>query len=90
MGASGDRRRVQAVDRALGGLDGDQVPDGSDAAVALLWGQIRREQGSYGEAADYFRKAGKKSSDPGFQATAEFLRIEALEAAGRDEEAARD
>ena len=85
----GDMSSVEAVSRALDNMDGDLIPDGSDAAVALLWGEIHYEQGSFEKAASAFDKARGKTSDPGFKATAEFQRIESLEAEGRDEEAAK-
>jgi TolA-binding protein len=85
----GDRTSAESLARALSNLDGDRIPDGSDAAVALLWGQINLERGLYDEATSSFGKARGKSSDRDFQATAEFLKIEALEAEGKDEEAAK-
>jgi len=87
--AMGDRTSAEALARALSNLDGDRIPDGSDAAVALLWGQIDLELGQYSEAASSFGKARGKTSDHDLQVTAEFLKIEALEAEGQDEEAAK-
>ena len=85
----GDRTAAEALARALSDLDGDRIPDGADAAVALLWGQIHYERGLYSEAADAFDKARKKADDHGLEAAAEFLRLESLEAAGQDKEACR-
>ena len=69
-GAMGDRTSAEALARTLSNLDGDRIPDGSGAAVALLWGQIYLEQGQYSEATSAFDKARGKSSDDDVEATA--------------------
>jgi TolA-binding protein len=87
--AVGDRSSAEALAKALSNLNGDRIPDGSDAAVALLWGEINLERGLYAKAAESFRKAEGKTADDDVEAFARFLQIEALEAEGRDDEAAK-
>ncbi len=84
--ALGDRTATDALERSLENLD---TPDGADAAVAMLWGQIRLEQRRFEDAASSFGNARDEADEEDFRAAADFMRIDALEGEGRDEEAAR-
>lgn len=76
-------RAVQAVPQ--GDLQGD-----ARAAAAFLAGSIRYELGDPLRAEAEYKRAAKGLRDGAFADDAEFARIQALEAAGKDDEAARD
>ncbi|MEN8006956.1 MAG: tetratricopeptide repeat protein [Candidatus Krumholzibacteriota bacterium] len=85
----GDQAAAEALARTYSGLDGDLIPEGAEAAAALLWGRINQERGTYGKASSAYAEAADKASDRGLRAAAEFLEIASREAEGKDEEAAK-
>ena len=84
--ALGDRSAAEALAQSLRNVD---APKDSEAAVHLLWGHVYNELGEYDEAAAAFDKARRKAGDEDLETVAEFRRIEALEAVGQDDEAAK-
>jgi tetratricopeptide (TPR) repeat protein len=89
VSAAGDRSSLQAVVSALTKLDGDGVPSHQRDAAHMLWGEVHQELGAYGQAVQDYKKAVKESDDKALKAAAAFLQIQALEAAGEDEDAAK-
>lgn len=86
-----DRRgTVRDVARSMAGfLDGD-VPKEKRCAAHFLSGEIHYALGDYRRAAEEFKNAGKKDGQNIYKDEADAAYIMALEAAGRDEEAARE
>jgi TolA-binding protein len=81
---------LQEADRALeealrGKLEGEM-----QGAAALLAGSIHFEQGNAARAQSDFKQAGKKLGKGDFADDADFARIQALEAAGRDADAMKE
>lgn len=78
--------KIDSVVRTL--LDGD-IPSEKKTAVFFLSAEIRYLWSDYAKAAELFEKARKENKHGPFADDAAFLEIVALEADGRDEEAAK-
>jgi TolA-binding protein len=66
-----------------------KIPSGQRSAAHFLSGEIYFALGNYMQAADEFRKSEKASDDKTFSGAAAAASIMALEASGRDNDAAR-
>jgi TolA-binding protein len=80
---------LAAVSRAVGALMEAGLPDEQRGAAHLLYGEARYALADYEVAADEFKQAAKKDDSKLFVDDAALAAVAALEAAGRDEEAAR-
>ncbi len=81
------RSALESVQQALARLEDAGIPSERRAVSLLLWGEIQYQLGEYAGAEEFYAQAAKKSDDEALEATASFGRIQALEAAGRDEDA---
>ena len=86
-------RRVAALEETellLQAVPQGALPADARGAAALLAGAIRYEMGDPARAEEAFGRATKGLSDGDFADDAAFARIQALEAAGKDVEAAKE
>ena len=85
--------RIAALERAdsvLVFLLDDGLPKERRSAALFLAADIRFALGRYDDAADLYKRAGDKDRDRTYRDDAEAARILAIEAAGRDDEAAKE
>jgi len=94
--ASGSLPDAARLD-ALHSLEGSLEPmmrgasdDDRRASARFLWGRMRDAEGAHADAADAFRTAADAAGKSAFADDAAFAAVEALEADGRDAEAARE
>ena len=85
----GERSGAEAMARALGDLPPGQFDASQKAAAALLRGWTELVAGDAERAAKEFERARDAADDDALEAAAAFLKVEALEAQGDDQEAAK-
>jgi TolA-binding protein len=81
---------LEKVAQSMLSLIENGIPSEQQSAAYYLWGEIRFAQGDYAGAMDEYRKSVKKGDDEAHADDAAYARIVALEATGRDEEAAKE
>jgi TolA-binding protein len=81
---------LEEVAQSMMELMREGVPSEQESAAHFLWGEIRYEMGDLDGAAEYYKKSEKSGRREAHADDAAFAYIAALEAAGRDEEAARE
>ena len=81
---------AESVARSLEALLESDVPKEKRCAVHFLSGEIHYELGEYGRAAKEFKDAGKRDDEKIYRDEAEAAYIMAMEASGRDEDAAKE
>jgi TolA-binding protein len=82
--------KLQAIERSLVQVLKDDPDDERRMAVRFLSARLRWEQGDWVGAASGFRSAADAAEKTSFADDATFASIEALEASGRDAEAAKE
>lgn len=100
IGAAFDAARLRApgeqatafadVSESLDALLREGLPSQKRSAAAFLAGELRYVLGEYEDALDYFREARKKDETKLFQDDARFAELLAMEALGRDADAAKE
>lgn len=100
IGLSLERARLLSLDDRQGALQGvaramtvylqGDVPKEKRCAAHFLSGEIHYALGDYGRAAEEFKNAGKRDEKKAYTDDAAAAYILALEAAGKDEEAAKE
>ena len=84
------RSAAENAARRLEALLESGIPKDKRCAVHFLSGEIRFTLGEYGKAAEDFKNAGKRDEEKIYRDEAEAAYIMAMEAVGKDEEAAKE
>jgi TolA-binding protein len=89
--APGERSAaIGNVAASLDSLTHEGLPSNKRSAAAFLAGQLQYVLGEYDKAIEYFHEARKKDESSLFQDDARFSEILAMEALGRDDDAAKE
>ncbi|KPL19156.1 MAG: hypothetical protein AMJ92_04610 [candidate division Zixibacteria bacterium SM23_81] len=86
---TGRQNALEEVARSINELMRVGIPSEQRSAAYFLSGEIRYDLGNYLQAAEEFRKSEKASKHNSFSGAAAAASIMALEASGRDDDAAR-